>query len=128
MAMNKKEKAAFDAAIKEARLLAALRFTQPVDRDVNPPAGWKSEYSEGWDFNTHNMLTWFGWSSSVSHGTGPAPKDGERYRSGSQNARRMFSSELLALRAMRHTMELEFAEKLRKVDERIAAASIGPTP
>ncbi len=126
--MTKKEKAAFDAAIKEAQLLAALRFTQPVEPDVKPPAGWKEEYSEGWDFNAYSGRVWLGWSTTVSHGTGPAPLKGERHFNGSQNSRAMYSSEALALRAMRHEMELKFAEQLRQVDESIAAASIGPTP
>ena len=129
MSMTKKEKAAFDAAIKESQLLAALRFTQPVERDVKPPSEWKCEYSEGWDFNAHSARVWQGWSTTVSHGTGPAPKKGDRHYNGSQNARSMFSSEVLALRAMRYEMEQKFAEQLRQVDDRIkAVTAVEPTP
>jgi hypothetical protein len=119
MAMTKKEQAAMQAAIDRAETLAALRWTGPVARDVGVPL---QGYSEGWDYNAYSQRVWLGWSSSVSHGDGPAPKGGARQYNGSQNARRMFSTKEKALAAMRHEMEQKFAADLLKVDRQIAAA------
>ena len=121
MAMTKKERADMNAAIDRAETRVALRWTWPVERDVMPPE--RGGYTEGWDFNAYSMLVWQGWSSSVSHGKGPAPIDGRHY-SGSQNSRRMFSTKEKALQAMRHEMEMKFAADLRKVDRQIASAQV----
>ena len=61
-----------------------------------------------------------GWSGAVSHGTGPAPKAGER-SSGSQQPRRYYSTQALALAAMRHEIEQKAAADLLKIDRQIAA-------
>ena len=127
MAMNKKEQAAMQAAIDRAELLSALRWSAPVDRDVAPPdrgysSGYSSGYSEGWDFNAYNQTVWLGWSSSIHHGTGPAPKDGERYLSASQQCRSMYSTKALALAALRHEVERRVAADLMKIDRQIADA------
>ena len=118
MAMTKKEKAAMQAAIDRAELLAALRWTAPVERDVGIPL---QGYSEGWDYNAHSQRVWQGWSDRVAHGEGKAPEAG-KYRSGSQGSRRMFSTKARALAAMRHEMEQKAAADLMKVDRQIAAA------
>ena len=116
--MTKKEQAAMQAAIDRAETLAALRWTNPVQRDVDLP---KDGYSEGWDYNAWNKTVFIGWSSSVSHGTGPAPEAG-KHRSGGQYPRRYYSTEALALAAMRHEIELMVAADLLKIDRQIAAA------
>ena len=119
MAMTKKEEAAMQAAIDRAETLAALRWTGPVERDVGVPL---QGYSEGWDYNVHSGRVWFGWSDRVGHGTGPAPTGSDRYRSGSQGSRRMFSTQAKALAAMRHEMEQKAAADLMKVDRQIVDA------
>ena len=129
MAMTKKEsaemqaaKAEMQAAIDRADTLAALRWTAPVQRDVDVPM---NGYSEGWDYNTNTYsgIVFRGWSSSVSHGKGPAPTPGAiRTVSASQDARRLYSTEALALAAMRHEIEQKAAAKLLKIDRQIAAA------
>lgn len=121
MAMTKKERKEFDDAIEHARRLGALRWTSPVARDVPQPSTF--EYSSGYDYNAYSLRTNKAWSSSVSHGDGDAPKPGEGYRSASQGARRLYSSELLALKAMRCEIETEGAIKLAAVDAMIAEAS-----
>lgn len=118
MAMTKKEKAEMQAAIDRAETLAALRWTAPVVRDVGVP---NNGYSEGWDYNSYKKEVFRGWSSSGSHGTGPAPEVG-RYRYASQDARRLYSTEALALAAMRHEIEQKAAADLMKIDRQIAAA------
>jgi hypothetical protein len=118
MAMTKKEQAKMQAVIDRAETLAALRWTNPVPRDVGIP---ETGYSQGWDYNAWTREAFMGWSGTVSHGTGPAPEDGKR-KSGSQQPRRMYSTEALALAAMRHEIELKTAADLLKIDRLIAAA------
>lgn len=113
MAMNKAEK----AELEEARRQAAFRRTMPVQRDVLPPPT-TPDYAEGWDFNTHSKTVWLGWTTCISHGTGPAPV-GKRHYSGSQGARSMFSTKELALRALRYALEEAAASDLRKIDAQI---------
>lgn len=109
MAMTKKERAEFDAAIKRAETLAALRWTQPVARDLpRPDRGMTS----GWDFNVYSGEVFRAWSECTSHGRGP-----RREFSGSQNGRALFSTRALALAALRHETEAQCAESLRRIDE-----------
>ncbi len=121
--MNKKERAEYDRAIETAEILGAFHFTAPVQRDVQPPSG--QTYTEGWDFNSYTATVWRAWSGSVSHGEGPAPLGNRRFMSGSQGCRSMFSSKVLALRALRHEMELKYAKELLKVDKQIREANAG---
>lgn len=113
MSMTKKEKAEFAAL----QVLAALRWSDIVMRDVPPPRD--SSTTSGWDFNAYSAEVWRSWSGSVSHGRGNNPES--RYVSGSQGSRALFSTELLALKAMRHEMCANYAMKLAVVDRRIAA-------
>ena len=119
MAMTKKEQAAMQAAIDRADTLAALRWTAPVQRDVDVP---KDGYSEGWDYNAHSREARPGWSCRVSHGSGLAPgKDVLRRINRSQGPRRLYSTQVLALAAMRHEIEQKVAADLLKIDRQIAA-------
>jgi len=117
MAMTKKEQAEMQAAIDRAETLAALRWTNPVPRDVGIP---ETGYSQGWDYNAWTREVFIGWSSSIYHGTGPAPEPG-KYKSGSQQPRRYYSTQSLALAAMRHEIEQRAAADLLKIDRLIAA-------
>lgn len=121
MAMNKSEL----ATLEEARRQAAFRRTMPVDRDVPVPKSGAAgmSYSEGWDFNTHTLDVRLCWSTSVSHGYGPAPKPGQRHTFGSQGGLALFSSKERALRALRWSLEEDAARTLRKVDKAIEAAT-----
>lgn len=111
------------AAIDRADTLAALRWTAPIQRDVDVP---KDGYSEGWDYNVWKREVFMGWSGTVSHGTGPAPKAGER-RSGIQRPRRYYSTQALALAAMRHEIEQQAAADLLRIDRQIAALQANGT-
>jgi len=113
MAMTKKERPAMD----RAETLAALRWTSPVQRDVDIP---KDGYSQGWDYNAFTQKVFTGWSSAVSHGTGAAPGAGS-FKTGSQQPQRYYSTEALALAAMRHEIEQKAAADLLKIDRQIAA-------
>ena len=117
--MTKKEKAEMQTALDRAETLAALRWTAPVQRDVGVS---ENGYSEGWDYNSYNQIVFRGWSGRVSHGKGPAPTPETMRRvSGIQGARRLYSTEALALAAMRHDIELKAAADLLKIDRQIAA-------
>jgi hypothetical protein len=110
--MTKKEQAAMQAAIDRAELLAALRWTAPVEPDVMPP---KEGYSEGWAFNSHSGVIDQRWSTSVFHGSGPAPKQG-RHLSATQGPQRLFSTKEKAIAALRHATETKAAYDLLKID------------
>ena len=117
MAMIKKEQAEMKAAIDRADTLLALRWTNPVRRDVDVP---QDGYSQGWDYNAYTREVFMGWSCTVFHGKGPAPEVG-KHRSGSQQPRRYYSTQVRALAAMRHEIEQKAAADLLKIDRRIAA-------
>jgi hypothetical protein len=116
MAMTKKEQAEMKAAIDRADTLAALRWTNPVRRDVDVP---QNGYSEGWDYNAWTREVFLGWSSTFCHGTGSAPI--AVHRTGSQDPRRYYSTQVRALAAMRHEVEQKAAADLLKIDRQIAA-------
>jgi hypothetical protein len=124
MAMTKKERAEFDAAILRAGILAALRWTDRVEADVPPPgfdepntSGW--ELIVGYDLDTCRVRE--AWSSSVSHGS-------RSRESGcaSQGSISLYSTELLALKALRHKVEQKSAERLYRLDTLIAKAAADP--
>lgn len=124
--VTKKEQAVFDAAIERAETLAALRWTEPVERDVMPPKSL-SETLEGWEFS--ECRAWDSlskeavypmWTESACHGT-RKPHD----YIASHGSRQLFSTELLALKALRHAIELKAANTLRQIDARIEAAKKG---
>lgn len=128
MAMTKKERAEVDAQLKALRHMVALRWTEPVLRDVLPPQpGDRLQYTEGWDYNLHTKTVYLGWSTCVSHGDGPAPSSGQRHASGSQRSREYFSTKERALKALRYAIEYKAAEDLAEVDRKIEA-ELNDTP
>lgn len=118
MAMTKKERAELEATRLEVALLYALRWTaiEDVPRDVPVPVG--GNYTEGWDFNPFMKKAYLCWSSSTAHGRGPVP--GDHNRQASQGGIALFSSRLLALRAMRHDLERHAARDLAEIDAMIS--------
>ena len=124
--MTKKEKAAMQAAIDRADMLAALRWTSPVEPDVEPPGC--AGYSEGWRFNEHTRVVEIGWSTGVSNGFGPAPKGEGRRSSGSHHSTRLYSTKARALAAMRHVLERKYATELMSVDRAIRAEAESVAP
>jgi hypothetical protein len=115
MAMTKKERAEFNALILKAETLAALRWTERVEPDIEKPKGF-SDKTSGWQFNSNSKLVSKMWSEGGSHGSG------EKRRSGycaSQCGIRLFSTKLLALKAMRYEVELAAARDLLRIDNMI---------
>ena len=122
MAMNKKEQAAMADLQRELAEARAFRFTPLVGRDLPAPSTSGGGVISGWDYNAYYMNAEQAWSKSVAYGLGAAPKSN---MSASQGARSLYSTKLLALKAMRNEMERKAARELAKVDaliEREAAA------
>lgn len=119
MPMNKKERAVFDAAIAEAEVNRALRWSDyETEKDVPRPS---DGYVNGWSFNSYNESVYLSWSGTVTHGDGPVV-DGKRPPYGSLRSIEQYSTKEKALKAMRRHMEREFANKLARVDRLITAA------
>jgi hypothetical protein len=126
VAMNKKEK----AELERWKTRAALSWSVAVEPDVMPPTD--HSYRDGFlpvasgsdrprvDF----VRTW-----SRLH-TSALSEDYKFVRTRSQGARELYSSRLLALKALRHQVEEECAKRLRRIDAQIeneeARAASGP--
>jgi hypothetical protein len=122
MAMTKKERAEFDAAIKALRIKSALRWTDEVAPDLPPPKAFGEKHSQGWIANAYDGSVKEAWSDSGCHGYGIKPDDA-KYRSASQGPRSLHSTKILALKAGRSEMEKQFARKLADIDAKIEEAS-----
>ena len=116
MAMTKKEKAEVGELIKRANTLAALRWTEEVKADIPKPDSCSAE-THGWDYFAYCYydcdIVEQAWSSSCSHGQGPSRGPGLR------GGITLFSTELLALKALRHVVEKECAARLYRIDRKI---------
>jgi hypothetical protein len=115
MAMSKKERAEFDALLDELRLVAALRWTEPVAPDVPTPKG--NELSRGYlpiGVMSDSARVTEACSSSVNHGL-------DHQKTSTQQPRALYSTRLLALKALRHQIEIDCAQRLARVDRQIEA-------
>lgn len=114
--MTKKEKAAFEALLTEA----ALYRTQRVLPDVDVPGHYSEGLSTGWLFvgeQSDRPRIDVACSSSVHHAFGRTDK------TTSQNSRKLYSTKLNALKALRYMVELDCCKRLRGVDRMIEEAS-----
>lgn len=121
--MTKKEKAAHDAEIDRLTLRLALCWTPEVPPDVPHPTGSSGDprtLTKGWKPFFDRVEP--GCSSSCNHGRFQTTKVD------SQQPVDLYSTRLLALRALRHEMELRFAAELRRIDNWIALEIEKPTP
>ena len=116
MAMTKKEQAHVEALLTAS----ALRATSPVEPDVEPPGYQRSakdpDLTVGFLFageQSSMARVEPSCSSSVHHGFGQTDKVT------TQGSRRLYSTRLLALRALRYATEQHCANLLRKVDRMI---------
>ena len=94
----------------ELRVLAALRWTAPVEPDVPPPTR-SDQLTRGWIAIANRVEP--GCSSSIYHGSGTMNK------TTSQGARALHSTKLRALRAMRNIVERDAAQRLAQIDAQI---------
>jgi hypothetical protein len=112
MAMNKKEQAEMEALKHELRVARAMRFTDPVPKDVFPPQTMH-ELVTGWVYNAHSKRVDVACTNSVNHAVGQTD------RTTSQRPILMYSSRLLALKGLRHELERKYAEELAELDRKI---------
>jgi hypothetical protein len=110
MAMTKKERAEVEELRQRLATVAALRWTEPVGTDVPVPA-WNGELSKG--FLPCGDRVEVACSSSTYHAIGRTDK------TNSHRAVALYSTRLLALKALRHNLELEFALRLARIDAQI---------
>ena len=113
MAMNKKELAELDALRMEVRVAKAFRLGSPVARDLPPPTG-SLALTRGWNFNWHSKAVFMACSDVISNGEGWE-------KTTSQNPRHLFSTELVALKALRYEVAYRAARELADIDARIEA-------
>ncbi len=115
MAMTKKEKEAHDAIVARLELVSALRWTAPVLPDVLPPKKGAIRRVAGYAFDLTDYEVLQAWTGSDAHAT---------YFEGSEEKEDgglpLFSTRILALKAMRSAVEEKSASRLREIDRRIA--------
>ncbi len=126
MAMNKAEKQRMADLEEQLFLARAWRQTEDVEPDLLPPKVWDA-LSRGWEFKTH------GWgnhgdgdvsracSSSISNGAGWE-------KTTSQRPMKLYSTRLLALRALRRAHEKKTEKVLATIDKWISEEIASPTP
>ena len=112
--MNKKETAALEAALTEA----ALRRTCKIEPDVFPPPPVVSfgALSTGWipvGVHSDRPSVDVACTSRVHHAIGRTDE------TRTQGTRNLYSTKLLALRALRYQVESDCARRLRAVDKQI---------
>ena len=113
MTMTKAEK----EMIEHYKYLMSLRWTDPVKPDVPIPEG-SGELSKGFypiASQSDSARVDIACSSSVFHAIGSNTK------TNSQRAMPLYSTRMLALRALRHQVENYCAKLLRRVDVQIEA-------
>lgn len=115
MAMTKAEQQEVARLKHELALAKALRFTDPVESDIAPPAnneiiinGWSWAVYQG-EYSVMKACT-----SSTRHSKGIWDK--ARY----PGPRHLYSTELLATRAARSDLARRAAQELAQMDARIA--------
>lgn len=115
MAMNKKEQAEFDKLQRQLQTAYALHWTTEVLPDVPPPSNGTFGMTTGWLFNTYSNRVAPACSTSINHSFGHNDK------TDSQGSRALYSTKVLALRALRYSLEKQYADALASVDARIEA-------
>jgi len=106
--MTKKEQARMEQLLTDA----ALRRTSPVEPDVMPPLPGETgnRLTVGWHFNSYSRAVGMGCSSYGYHSRHSTTK------TDTQQPKALYSSKMLALRAMRYELETRLCHELRSVD------------
>lgn len=113
--MNKKELAALASLGQQLREARAFRLTEKVSTDVDPPSGCGA-LAKGWMFNSWNDSVSRACTNAVNHN---ATGDD---RATTQRPMHLYSTELRALKALRHEVENICMKRLAEIDKRIEAA------
>ena len=122
--MTKKEQQQFQELKEEFDLYRALRWTASIETDVSVPEssyGNTEGLAKGFLFNDYlgGPRVERACSSSVGHAFG------QDDRTTTQNPRRLYSTRLLALKALRYALEKKCAEKLLEIDRQIQKEESG---
>lgn len=112
MAMTKKEKTELERLQRELREAKALRFTDLVKPDVAPPERFADPLSIGYVYSVHAQRVEKACSSSIFHGYGWE-------KTNSQQPIWLYSTQKLALRALRAELERQYAKDLAEIDLKI---------
>jgi len=112
--MTKKEQAEFDRLKHDLRVSRAWKLTDPVTPDIPVPA-WEEGIKNGYLYNTYSLRIEKACTNSINHNYGGWDK------TTTQQPRELYSTPVLALRAMRYEIERVCLEKLAKVDAMIEA-------
>ena len=94
----------------DERAKLAFRFTPEVPYDLPPPVG--NGLTRGWSFNAYNQNVSKMCSSSTGHGFGWE-------KTSSQRPTKLYSTEALAWKALRHELEIEYSKSLASIDAEI---------
>lgn len=126
MAMNKKEIVAHNVVVHALRIRSALMWTLPIAPDVPPPGhgdytSGSMSLTKGFLHNAYSSRVEPACSSSISHNFG------SNERTNQQRAVWLYSTRVLALRAMRYEVERQSAVRLMEIDRLIELAE-GETP
>lgn len=115
MAMNKKEAEYVARLERDLKISRAFKFTDLIEPDVRH-SGDLGVIIKGWVYNTFNHKVRPAMTKANSHYEG-SHEYVEGMGGWSQQAIRMYSSKLLALKAMRAEIEREYANDLAVIDE-----------
>lgn len=112
MAMNKTEKAYVEQLKRDLALSRSLRWTEVVKPDLEP-SPYYDQLVKGYWYNLPSYRVTTACSSLVSHS-----KYSDKATT-SQGKCAVFSTRLLALKAMRNEAEMKAAEELASIDDLI---------
>lgn len=120
MASTKNEKARIAVLEHELRLARALRWTPPVAPDLPAPTH-RGAPTRGWTFTAGAQRVTRSWSTSANYGEGDLDASGvpNRAMSYSRGTKALYSTESLALEAMRSAIAQTAAATLAAIDLRI---------
>lgn len=123
MAMSKKERAEYDAAVLNARVNRALRWSDHPTPTPDVPVPERG-HTTGYLFNSYERgRVEQAWSEPTCHGYDAYDvKRRQLAIGGTRDGRPLFSKKSAALRAMRAEMEMRFARTLTLVDLQIEQA------
>jgi hypothetical protein len=97
------------------RKASALRFTSPVEPDIEPPTEFRV-IKKGWLFNSYNNTVAKACTSAIHHSYGQDDK------TDTQGSRRLYSTKFRALLALRCRVENDCAAALARIDDMIEQA------
>ena len=110
--MTKKEQLYVENLEHQIRCAKALKFTSKIKPDLMPPEDYDT-IIKGYVFNIYTQTVSCACTSSISHSIG---NDVEPR---CKNSIALYSTKKLAFMALRHELELSFADQLQKVDSEI---------